>query len=185
MVHLLKLFFILNIAHALVPRLRFSPLKSSSRLHSDTSDTMSLIEGNYKKVFVAGGTKGVGRSVVSLLTRSGVSVVALARSQTGMDSLAEIPNCTPVLGDAFNYKNVEDNMFGCDAVISTLGGRDPDTDEMIDYIGNSNCIEAAGILGITRFILITSIGCGSSRKALSDEVFAVLGPVLKEKDKGE
>tara|TARA_B110000971_G_C19785706_1_gene397415 strand:- start:26 stop:466 length:441 start_codon:yes stop_codon:yes gene_type:complete len=146
---------------------------------------MSLIEGNYKKVFVAGGTKGVGRSVVSLLTRSGVSVVALARSQTGMDSLAEIPNCTPVLGDAFNYKNVEDNMFGCDAVISTLGGRDPDTDEMIDYIGNSNCIEAAGILGITRFILITSIGCGSSRKALSDEVFAVLGPVLKEKDKGE
>lgn len=35
----------------------------------------------------------------------------------------------------------------------------------MDYVGNNNVIEAAGILGVTRVILVTSIGCGSSKEA--------------------
>ena len=32
-------------------------------------------------------------------------------------------NVKAVKGDAFDYKSVEDNMWGCDACITTLGGQ--------------------------------------------------------------
>lgn len=39
-------------------------------------------------------------------------------------------------------------MSGCDAAITTLGGKTGD--KLVDYDGNRNVIEAAGILGVTR-----------------------------------
>lgn len=45
-------------------------------------------------------------------------------------------------------QDVENAMSGCDAAITTLGGV---TDgKRVDYDGNRNVIEAAGILGVTR-----------------------------------
>jgi hypothetical protein len=47
-------------------------------------------------------------------------------------------------------------MEGCIAAITTLGGNKPaDGSQRIDYIGNSNVIEQAGILGVERIILVT------------------------------
>ena len=46
-------------------------------------------------------------------------------------------------------------MQGCIAAITTLGGKPADGKERIDYIGNSNVIEQAGILGVERIILVT------------------------------
>jgi hypothetical protein len=40
------------------------------------------------------------------------------------------------------------------ATISTLGGKAGDG-ARIDYVGNSNVIEQAGILGVERIILVT------------------------------
>ena len=112
--------------------------------------TRPLIEGDYKKVFIAGGTKGVGKLILDNLVASGIEVVTLARTEEGCRSLESIDGCTVIEGDAFDYKTVEDNMFGCDAVVSTLSGTDPKTEKRIDYVGSNNVIEAAGILGITR-----------------------------------
>lgn len=109
------------------------------------------------------------------------------RSSTGVSA---------VVCDAFDLKGVEAVLDGCDAAITTLGGSaGGDGTQLVDYAGNRNVIESAGILGITRVVMVTSVGCGSSREAISDQVYqvscvirlhmvgpclncAILGPVL-------
>lgn len=82
---------------------------------------------------------------------------------------------TAVVCDALDLKGVEGALDGCDAAITTLGGASRDGEEKrVDYVGNRNVIESAGILGITRLVLVTSVGCGSSREAISDEVYQVM-----------
>jgi hypothetical protein len=44
----------------------------------------------------------------------------------------------------------------------------------VDYEGNRNVIESAGILGVTRVILVTSVGCGDSKGAISEQVRPLL-----------
>jgi hypothetical protein len=44
---------------------------------------------------------------------------------------------------------------GCVAAITTLGGKQTEGIERVDYMGNSNVIEQAGILGVERIILVT------------------------------
>lgn len=82
---------------------------------------------------------------------------------------------TAVVCDALNLKGVESALDGCDAAITTLGGAPGgDEEKRVDYVGNRNVIESAGILGITRVIVVSSIGCGSSRKAINDETYKVI-----------
>jgi uncharacterized protein YbjT (DUF2867 family) len=158
---------------------------TSSKLAATSEGTLGLVEGSYQKIFVAGGSKGVGRLVIDELIGNKVQVVALVRSDEAMEELNALPDVVAIQGDAFDYKSVEDSMYGCDAVISTLGGSTDDNDKRIDYTGNSNVIEAAGILGITRVVLVTSIGCGSSKEAAPPAVFEVLKEVLAAKEKAE
>lgn len=110
----------------------------------------------YKKVFVAGGSRGVGHAIVEKLSESGILVVALVRSEDSKIELEKIEGVTAVLGDAFDKKAIEEAMDGCDAAITTLGGTTDD--RRVDYVGNNNVIESAGILGVQRIILVTSIG---------------------------
>ena len=122
----------------------------SSQLHN--SEVLGLSEGNYKKVFVEGGSKGVGRLVVEKLIADGVEVVTLVRSDEAVDELSAVEGVTAIKGDAMDYKSVEDALYGCDSVITTLGGGSHAREDgkWVDYTGNNNVIEAAGILGVTR-----------------------------------
>lgn len=142
---------------------------------------------SYKKVFVAGGSRGVGRILIDKLSQGGSEVVALVRDAAVAKELNALPGVTAIVGDAFEQKVVENAMDGCDAAITTLGGStlDSDANKRIDYEGNSNVIESAGILGVTRIILITSIGCGSSKEAAPPSVFEVLKDVLSAKERAE
>ena len=143
---------------------------------------------SYKKVFVAGGSKGVGRLVVDKLLSKGAEVVALVRSDEAVTELSALAGVTAIKGDAFDYKAVEGAMDGCDAAITTLGGGHDTAREdgkWVDYAGNNNVIEAAGILGVTRVILVTSIGCGNSKEATPPSVYEVLKDVLAQKEKAE
>ena len=99
-----------------------------------------------------------------------------------MASLNDLPHVTCVKGDAFDYKSIEDSMWGCDAVVTTLGGLAEDG-RRVDYEGNNNVIESAGILGVTRLVLVTSVGCGDSADAAPPAVFEALKDVLKDKEK--
>lgn len=153
------------------------------QIHGIANQGSALQMMAYKKVFVAGGTKGVGRCVIDKLVASGISVVALARSDEGVAELNAIDGVTAIAGDAFDQKSVENAMDGCDAAITTLGGSTED--RRVDYEGNNNVIESAGILGVQRIILVTSIGCGSSKEAAPPSVFEVLKDVLVAKEKAE
>lgn len=177
------------LSSSLVAAAAFTPSKAF--LHPRTRKTSSVLyvqgQGDgYKKVFVAGGSKGVGRLVVDRLLSEGAEVVALVRSDDKVKELNAINGVTAVKGDAADYKIVEGAMDGCDAAITTLGGgSSSENGKFIDYTGNNNVIEAAGILGVTRVILVTSIGCGSSKEATPPSVYEVLKDVLAQKEKAE
>jgi nucleoside-diphosphate-sugar epimerase len=159
-------------------------LQKSLNAQTNESSSTSL-NAKYKKVFVAGGTRGVGRNVIDKLIANGSEVVALARSDDAVAELSAIEGVTAVQGDALDYKIVEGAIDGCDAAISTLGGSTDDVAERVDYKGNNNVIEAAGILGCVRVILVTSVGCGSSKDAPPASVYEVLKDVLLLKTKAE
>ena len=139
----------------------------------------------WKKVFVAGGSRGVGRLVIDRLLANGSEVVALVRNEEARGELGALKGVTAVQGDAFVIKDVENAMDGCDAAVTTLGGATSDEGLRVDYVGNSHVIESAGILGITRVVLVSSIGCGSSREAAPPSVFETLKEVLAAKEKAE
>jgi len=173
----------------------FAPTNPSQLAFSSASKKTRSFEGrgldmaaaDYSKVFVAGGTKGVGRLLIDkLLENEGVEeVVALARSDEAVAELSAIDGVTVIQGDAMHYKTVEGAMDGCKAAITTLGGSTDDEGKRVDYEGNNNVIEAAGILGVTRLILVTSIGCGDSKDAAPPAVFEVLKDVLAAKERAE
>ena len=168
-----------------VTKSAFTRLPSS--LSMSTADAAA--KQSYNNIFVAGGSKGVGRQIISTLMTNfpDSKITALVRSEEAAEELNALENVNAVLGDAFDYKVVEGTMDGCDAVISTLGGA-PDAGENgkhVDYEGNSNVIEAAGILGVTRVVLVTSIGCGDSRDAIPESAYEVLKDALAAKTRAE
>lgn len=113
---------------AFVNRVTPCPLQKSA-LH--------MVQGqgdSYKKVFVAGGSKGVGRLVVDKLLSAGSEVVALVRSDEAVGELSALEGVTAIKGDAMDYKSVEGAMDGCDAAITTLGGK-ADDGTYVDYTG--------------------------------------------------
>lgn len=150
-----------------------------------------MMESKYlsskQPVFVAGGSKGVGLEVVKQLVARGNPVHALVRRQESVDMLKALsPLVTPTLGDAMDESAVQKCMEGCIAAVTTLGGKpDQEGAARVDYVGNSNVVEQAGILGCERIVLVTSLGCGKSRGAISDQTYAVLKDALVAKDRAE
>lgn len=141
-----------------------------------------------KPIFVAGGSSGVGMEVVKQLTAMGNPVKCLVRRQGSVDDLKAIGGdlVTCHVGDAMDESDVQSTMEGCIAAVTTLGGK-PETEggKRVDYFGNSNVVEQAGILGCERIILVTSIGCGKTKDAISEEVYKVLEDALVAKNKAE
>lgn len=142
------------------------------------------LEGKWKNICVLGGSKGVGKDIVKILSGlDGVNVVALVRSEEAKKELDAMDGVKAVIGDASSASDVTGVLDGCDAAISTLGGV---TDgARIDYKGNMNMIENAGILGVTRMILVTSIGAGDSKDAIPESVYETLKEALVDKTKAE
>eukprot|EP01038_Epipyxis_sp_PR26KG_P012305 gene12305-16502_t len=139
-----------------------------------------------KPVFVAGGSNGIGYEVVKKLSALGTPVHALVRRVDSVELLSKLPGVKVTLGDAMKEDDVQKCMEGCVAAITTLGGR-PNTESgmKVDYAGNSNVIEQAGILGVERIILVTSVGCGDTKTAVTPQVYRILEEALVQKTKAE
>jgi nucleoside-diphosphate-sugar epimerase len=107
-------------------------------------------------VFVAGGSSGVGLEVVKLLSAMGTPVKVLVRRESAKPELEAMPGVTVHMGDALDEAAVQACMNGCIAAVTTLGGAPVEGQvERVDYAGNSNVIEQAGILGVERIIMVT------------------------------
>ena len=104
-----------GLGSAFAPTNRNTAFLQQSHQTSDASST--ALNAKYKKVFVAGGSRGVGRCVIDKLIEDGSEVVALVRSNDAVAELSAIEGVTVVQGDAFDYKTVEGAIDGCDAAI--------------------------------------------------------------------
>lgn len=119
-----------------------------------------------------------------MLSARGTPCRVLVRRENALDELNAMPHISAFLGDARDEGSVQSAMEGCVAAVTTLGGK-LDDGKRIDYIGNSCVVEQAGILGCERIILVTSVGCGATRGAISPATLKVLEEALEEKDKAE
>lgn len=136
-------------------------------------------------IFLAGASRGVGREVAKCLREENLPVVALLRSPDSQAELAAM-GIKIVMGDALDPQSVDQAMqaTAIDAVITTIGGM-PQQGERPDYLGNKNLIDAAVKAGVKKFILVSSIGTGNSKGALSPQALETLEKVLIEKEKAE
>ncbi len=127
---------------------------ADSHNNDQLSDSKYLNKCN--SVFVAGGKNGVGYHVIKALSSRGISVHTLLHKLESLRLLRDLPGVKIIQGDARNPDDVQRCMDGCGAAITALcSGSGPGKEDRIDYVGNSNVIEQAGILGVERIILVT------------------------------
>ena len=136
-------------------------------------------------VFLAGASRGLGLEIANVLAQQKIPTIALLRSPESQSKL-EALNIQVKFGDAMNEPELATALNGqsVDTVISTIGGTSPEGIRS-DFVGNRNLIDAAVTAGVKHFILITSIGSGTSSNAIPASALEALGAVLKEKEQAE
>ena len=136
-------------------------------------------------VFLAGASRGLGLEIANILAQQKIPTIALLRNPESQSKL-EALNIQIRFGDAMNEPELAIALNGqsVDTVISTIGGTSPEGVRS-DFVGNRNLIDAAVNAGVKHFILITSIGSGTSSNAIPATALAALGAVLKEKEQAE
>jgi uncharacterized protein YbjT (DUF2867 family) len=130
-------------------------------------------------IFGAGG-KGVGALTAKLALAESRPVVALVRNEEAAAKLREA-GAQVIIGDACDSDAVTEacRLAGQDAtVISTMGGAQ-------DYLAHRTVIDCAEKSGISRMVLVTSLGCGESWAYLSDRAKAGFGQAVREKSLAE
>jgi len=130
-------------------------------------------------IFGAGG-KGVGLLTALLALEASQPVIAVVRKEEAAQSLRE-KGATVLVGDACDDVIVSQacQLAGPGAtVISTMGGAQ-------DYLAHRTVINCAEQAGITRMILVTSLGCGDSWAYLSARYRAAFGQAVREKSLAE
>ncbi len=136
-------------------------------------------------ILILGATRQTGLEIARLLRARGDRVTAVVRPDSSREAL-EALGVTIVTGDAFEPDSLAAAFKGrrFRAVISSLG-RASRGEESVDFEGNRNLIEAAKAAGVKRFLLISAIGAGDSRSALTPGAERFLGKVMDRKTLGE
>ena len=130
-------------------------------------------------LFGAGG-KGVGARTLELALAEQRPVVAVIRHADAATKLAQ-QGVQVFTGDACDASVVAAacRAAGQDAlIISTMGGTQ-------DYLAHRTVIDEAEKAGISRMILVTSLGCGDSWPFLSERAKAAFGQAVREKTLAE
>jgi len=132
-----------------------------------------------KCVVIFGATADTGYRLADRLVKSGHTVI-------GVDWVGSHSKPLVKLGVRFVGADVTDPAevdvaladlpISKTAVVAYLGGS-----PAVNSQGNINVINAAQSAGISRFVLITSIGCGDSRGAIDPFTEAFIGKALRAK----
>ena len=148
------------------------------------TSAVSAAEEDQPGVFIMGGTRGVGLEIVKLLEAREERVTVLVRTTSDLTELEQTA-ATLVTGDALVRDSVDAALNSGEfrAVISTLSGKS--NGRYADSEGNINAMDAAAEAGIRRFVLISSIGVGSSKDALPWIARLMLGGFLENKEAAE
>jgi uncharacterized protein YbjT (DUF2867 family) len=150
---------------------------------------MNMAEGG-KTVVVAGATGRAGRCIVRELLNRGYSVRALLVPP--FDPPDPPGLCSQgvelVEGDLTSVASLEKAMEGASFLISAIGSRKPFSkaeNDRIDNMGNQNLARAAKAKGLAKIVVISSVGAGNSRNALSFMYKLMMSPILRAKEKSE
>ncbi len=138
-------------------------------------------------VVVAGATGRTGKLVVEELINRGFLVKAIVRS-TSRASWLKQEGVEIVEGDIASVTALEQIMEGAHFVIRALGSKKPFSkkeNNRVDNLGNQNLAKAAKAKRIQHLVVISSVGVGDSKYALSFVLRLLMGPVLKMKARSE
>jgi uncharacterized protein YbjT (DUF2867 family) len=139
---------------------------------------------NDNLVVVAGAGGRAGRCVVLELVKRGYRVRAISR-QTPVQAQSGVEY---VQADLSSVASLEKTMEGAQFVISAIGSKKPFSkaeNDKIDNMGNQNLARAAKAKGLKQIVVISSIGTGNSRDAISCIYKMLMTPVLRAKEKSE
>ncbi|UNZ18216.1 NAD(P)-binding oxidoreductase [Streptomyces sp. 891-h] len=114
------------------------------------------------KLLILGATGPTGRHFVDLALRSGDSVTALVRNPAGLGDLAE--QITAVTGDATSQRDVAAAAAGHDAIVSALGRGSSVRADGLFTRASAAVLGAAGDVGISRLVWLSSFGVGHTLK---------------------
>lgn len=130
-------------------------------------------------IFGAGG-QGVGWLTAQLGLAQKRPVIALVRSSEAQERLSAL-GVQVILGDACDKSAVEQALQQAGkecTIISSIGGSQ-------DYLAHRTIIDAAEEYGVTRMLLVTSLGCADSWQFLSPRAKAAFGQPVREKSLAE
>ncbi|AZK45835.1 SDR family oxidoreductase [Paenibacillus lentus] len=106
-------------------------------------------------VFVAGAHGRTGRHIIKALQKGNYNVRGLVRSEEQRFNLLKW-GAMPYIGDL--NTEFSEGIIDADAVICAVGAGDKSDPEEIDHLGTVRLIEQSELLGVKRFILISSMG---------------------------
>ncbi|MDP6616811.1 MAG: NAD(P)H-binding protein [Gammaproteobacteria bacterium] len=139
------------------------------------------------EALILGSTGPTGVMLVNRLCAAGHSVSVIHRSDTRRAEF-EGMGARVIRGDAFDREGyvaaIKEAAKPGAIVINLLGGNPfnaPDT--WPDYEGNVNAIDGATAAGLSRFILVTSVGTGKSWQFVPGEAY--IRPILELKSRAE
>lgn len=136
-------------------------------------------------VLIFGATRNTGLETARLLRERGDTLFAVVRPSAQTPPLQAL-GARLIAGDAFDQPGLIAVLKGLaiDSAICSLGNTASAPDK-VDHIGVANVVNACKTSGIKRFLLVSSIGAGNSRPALSPQAERFLGPVCALKTLGE
>ncbi len=143
-----------------------------------------------KTVLVAGATGRAGRCIVNELLKRGYAVRALLVPPFDPPDLPGLRSqgVELVAGDLASVASLEKAMDGAAFLISAIGSKKPFSgkeNDRIDNMGNQNLARAAKTKGLQKIVIISSVGAGNSRNALSFMYKLMMSPILRAKEKSE
>ena len=136
-------------------------------------------------VLIFGATRNTGWEATQLLRARGDHVTAVVRPHSDAQRLTEI-GADVIRADAFDAPSMRAALSGkqFDAVICSLGNTSG-APERVDHIAVANVVDVCKEIALPRFLLVSSIGAGDSRPALSPQAERFLGAVCALKTLGE
>lgn len=132
------------------------------------------------QIAVVGGSRGLGREIVSRAIDVGYSVAVLARRPGKLGRQRSKLSVTE--GDVLDRQAVKETLRGTEAVFVSLG-RTPGNPRDVVSRGTSNVIFTMQELGIRRLIVVSALGVGDSKSDVSLPYRVLLGTALRASPK--
>lgn len=129
------------------------------------------------KIALFGATGGTGLELVRQGLEQGHHISALVRDPARLD-IAD-PQLTVVQGDVLDADAVGEVVQGADAVIITLGNTANNPDYVVSQ-GTAVILDAMKGAGVSRVIVISSLGVGESKNQLALPLRMLFNTVMKK-----